>query len=622
VLHCAALVGTAVDAQLLCRLVDADDAELDAVLLTGLLAVDGTDVRFRHEIARQAVEESVPAYRRRLWHVRILAAFEAAGGADDAVLAFHAEQASDSDAVARYAPRAAERAARLASRREAVAQYVRALRAGAADEATRARWFEGLARESRLIDRWRACLDAETSALALWRALGDRLREGDAMQRLAHVYWNLGRGAESLEVAEAAVARLEPLGSTVELARALATLAAKYMTHDRSADAIAVARRTQQMAVRFDAFDVQSAALNSEGCAASCLGDDWLGPLLASLELAREHDLPDHAARAYANIWGIAGDQRRFAEFADLYREGVAFCDEREMDTHGRFLRAGQVNALFYAGRWAESLALARQLLAAGDKSLLNTITALSRSGSIGARRGHPGSQELLDEAWQLAADNGEPQYIVPVLAARAEACWLAGDADAARVEALRAVSIASPDAWLRGEAAAWCHRLGAPVADPCELHEPYALEIAGDWQRAAAWWTAHACPYDAAVAQLGSTDEAGIRAALNAFIALGATAAARLARRQLRVLGARSVPVGPRRATQAHPSGLTPRQQDVLTLLAAGSSNADIAAKLFISVKTVDHHVSAILSRLDVTTRHAAVGKAAQLGLVDASRA
>jgi DNA-binding CsgD family transcriptional regulator len=123
-------------------------------------------------------------------------------------------------------------------------------------------------------------------------------------------------------------------------------------------------------------------------------------------------------------------------------------------------------------------------------------------------------------------------------------------------------------------------------------------------------------CPYEAGLALLGSADEASLREALWIFTDLGAAAAVRLARRKMRRLSIRSIPAGPRTATRAHPLGLTRREREVLELICAQHTDAEIAAKLFISVKTVGHHVSAVLAKLGVPTRGAAAARAAQLGL------
>ena len=95
------------------------------------------------------------------------------------------------------------------------------------------------------------------------------------------------------------------------------------------------------------------------------------------------------------------------------------------------------------------------------------------------------------------------------------------------------------------------------------------------------------------------------------------AETAARITRQRLRALGARSIPAGPRSATRGDPLGLTRREREVLAEICAGQTNAAIAAKLFISAKTVDHHVSAVLAKLGAPNRNAAAARAAKLGLL-----
>jgi DNA-binding NarL/FixJ family response regulator len=83
-----------------------------------------------------------------------------------------------------------------------------------------------------------------------------------------------------------------------------------------------------------------------------------------------------------------------------------------------------------------------------------------------------------------------------------------------------------------------------------------------------------------------------------------------------LRSRGIVSVPRGPTRRTRQNPANLTDRQVDVLELVAAGLTNAEIAERLVLSVRTVDHHVSAILGKLGVETRQQAADRAAEFGI------
>lgn len=111
--------------------------------------------------------------------------------------------------------------------------------------------------------------------------------------------------------------------------------------------------------------------------------------------------------------------------------------------------------------------------------------------------------------------------------------------------------------------------------------------------------------------------DEAAKRAALAIFERLGATPAAEIARRKLRQAGARRLSRGPYRAARANPQGLTNRQLEVLPLLAEGRSNAEIAERLSTSPRTVEHHVSAVLTKLNAHSRAEAVRRAYELELL-----
>jgi DNA-binding CsgD family transcriptional regulator len=204
------------------------------------------------------------------------------------------------------------------------------------------------------------------------------------------------------------------------------------------------------------------------------------------------------------------------------------------------------------------------------------------------------------------------------IAAARAEAAWLEG-APAERIgeETGPAGEPELADArWWAGELEVWRHRAGLDGGDPAGLPEPYRLEITGDAEAAARWWQERGCAYDVALALTGTGNPAALRRALNLLHELGARPAAAVVVRRLRALGEQAVPRGPRPATAANPAGLTRREAEVLRLLATGLSNAEIAARLVLSKRTVDNHVSAILRKLGVRTRGEAAAQAERLSL------
>jgi DNA-binding NarL/FixJ family response regulator len=142
---------------------------------------------------------------------------------------------------------------------------------------------------------------------------------------------------------------------------------------------------------------------------------------------------------------------------------------------------------------------------------------------------------------------------------------------------------------------------------------------LTGDWARSAQALADLGRAFEAAMVLLGSDEEAALRQALATFQDLGATATARLTRRRMRELGLRSIPIGARSATRSDPLGLTRREREVLELICGGHTNAAIAARLVISPKTVDHHVTAVLAKLGTPTRSAAMAEAFRLQLVGA---
>jgi DNA-binding CsgD family transcriptional regulator/tetratricopeptide (TPR) repeat protein len=502
------------------------------------------------------------------------------------------------------------------------AQFERALRFAAnGDTRVTAALYDRLGVEQMLVGHFRAAVEAGEHALALWRQVGDRLREGDTLRNLSCSLQPLGRGPEAVASAEAAVTVLEPLGPVIELARAYSSLAASRMVNAEHQAAIDLAVRAQAIAEPLGALDVLSDVLNTQGCSLASIagaGGEWTGHLRRALDVALSAGLDDQAGRAFVNLHSMFVAQRCFAEAEEYFTEGVAYCDERDIGAHGEFLRHDRMVALDRTGRWDEAAELSSSLLAGAGRSPAARLRPAHVLGLIRARRGEPGAWKHLDEASAAADASGEPQRIIPVRLARAEAHWLDGEQRLAAGEAeLADDAAAGADNWDRGEIAVWLRRTGSDREARGELAEPYRRQLAGDWAGASRLWGDLGCPYEAALARYDAAEETALRQALTAFHDLGASAAARVTRQKMRRLGIRSIPAGPRTATRGHPLGLTRREHEVLSLLCAGHTNAEIAARLFISARTVDHHVSAVLTKLGAPTRGAAAAQAARLGLL-----
>jgi DNA-binding CsgD family transcriptional regulator/tetratricopeptide (TPR) repeat protein len=616
-----------VPAQIELWLLEALAAELldrvDECLASGMLSADRAYLAFRHELARLAIDDAISPNRRLELHRAALAAL-ADRGADAARLAHHADAAGDVEAVLRWAPRAAEHAVSSGAHREAAAQYARALRfADGLPDGARAELLQKLADECYTTAQFDAALEAQRKALACHRQLGDPHGEGDSLRRLSRLLFFAGRTEEAEPIVLEAVELLEQLPPGHELAMAYGNVAQRRMVVQDAEEAAAWGARALELARRLDDTEAFVYALTSLG-AAECQADRRAGreKLERALALAQEHGLEELAGRAFLQCVLLPLRHRRFERAAEYLRTEIEYCTERGLDTWRLYLIASSARLALDQGRWEEAADAAARVLDDPRSAPVPRGWALVVLGLVRARRGDPDASAPLAEAHALVRSTGEVMQIGPVAVARAEAAWLNGDS--AAVEQLTADALALAlrrrARWVVGELAYWRWRAGLRDEIPeraCAA--PFGLSLAGDWAGAAERWLQIGCPYEAALARADSDDEAEVRAAFEQLRQLGARPASRIVARRLRERGVRGVPRGPHPRTRESPAGLTARELEVLALLAQGLRNAQIAERLVLSERTVGHHVSAVLRKLDVRSRGEASAKALRLGVIDA---
>ena len=583
-----------------------------------------TGLRFRHEIARLAVEQAIPPHRARPMHARCWTRCAPRAAPTTRGWPSTPRGPGTRALVLRHAPEAARDARRRsAAHREAAAQFERALRF------CRRRRRPGPARRcttpwrtsSRCIDHWEECAQNRAAALALWREVGDLLRVGDDLHLYARTMWRLCRGEEERAAGAEALQVLEELGPTAELARALVYGAGMRMIDGDAAGSLEMGDRAIALAEELGLPDVLSDALNTKACVLADLRDEsWRSVMEEALQVAVDKNMDQQAGRAFANLHELALAMLAFPQALQVFVDGAAYCDEHDIATYGTCLRGGHTQMLARTGGWSEAVPLAQDLLTV-SASPVNQLNPLISLGRITARQGDPRAWQLLDEADRLADGVAEPGWQLLARLARAEAHWIDGDDAAAKLETRRALDVTDRcDRGFRAEAAVWWRRLTGEVVVPeGDAPEPYAAQLRGEAEAASREWAELGSHYDAALALADSSQEAVLRECLVRLDALGAAAVARRVRQRMRDLGMRSVPAGARASTRANPAGLTAREREVLALVVAGHSNEEISAELVISVKTVDHHVSAVLGKLGVPSRKVAAREAVRLGLVPA---
>jgi DNA-binding CsgD family transcriptional regulator len=207
-------------------------------------------------------------------------------------------------------------------------------------------------------------------------------------------------------------------------------------------------------------------------------------------------------------------------------------------------------------------------------------------------------------------------EWLVPTGLAHIEHAWLTGDhGQAGPYPELLLERTDRPGMLVqRGELLVYLRRLGHPAV-PCPgCREPYASALRGDWRSAADAWLTEGDPYERAVELAESGQVEPTLTALTVLDGLGAKPAVAIVRSRLRGLGVARLPRRPQPGTLTNPAGLTDRQLEILRLVATGLSNGQIAHRLVVSPRTVDHHVSAVLRKLGVHTRRDAAAWAADL--------
>jgi DNA-binding CsgD family transcriptional regulator/tetratricopeptide (TPR) repeat protein len=627
VLAAAAVLARPAGLDLLTAVAGVRMAAVDECVRHGVLVTDERGLRFRHELARRAVEDTLFPGARAHLHGRALQALRASRAPDEGRLTHHAAAAGEAAAVLEFAPRAAARASRLGAHREAAEGYRLALLWAAGvlgdPDPRRAELLEALAYECYLTDELAEALDARRRALRLAERIGDARATGRNQCWISRLCWPLGRHEDSEVFAGRAVTTLERAAEDgPELAMAYSNLAQRRLLSGDTPAAVAAGNRAIELARRIGDRNVEIDALNNVGTALSAVDDDAEGTRLLhrSLDLALLDDVHALAARAWTNLGSIAVRNRRLADADRLLRAGVDWCAERDLDFWTLHMQAWLARSLAEQGRLVEAAQLAEQVLDRPRLSAVTRMMAASVAGIAACRQGRPGVERLA-EALDLATGGGTADRAPPVSAARVEVAWLAARAEAAwlagrlpdivdEVDRAWPAAVALRNPWTLGELSWWLSVTGLHRRTPAPVAAPFALMLDGSWREAARAWNELGCPLWEAMALGASADLADGRRAAEIAERLGAAAVREALLRSRQAQGI-PVPRGPRGSPADHPARLTARELEVLEQLSRGMTNAAIGQRLFLSEKTVGHHVSAILRKLDEPTRAGAVAAA-----------
>jgi DNA-binding CsgD family transcriptional regulator/tetratricopeptide (TPR) repeat protein len=578
-----------------------------------LLDVDPRYVRFRHELARNAIRSRLPIAAQRRLHTEILEALLAAN-ADPADILHHAEAAGAEDVVSDYALVAARRAAALESNREAYSHYRRAAdfldRLPPPEQAT---MLEELATAAYLVGRIDDALPAIERAIELYGDLGDEAAVGRCTRILSRFHWQAGNGAAARRAALDAIAILEPLGDSFELARAYSGLSQLAMLAEDDRQAFERGEQALELAMRLGDKSTQAHALVNIGSTKLKSDSREVGELIDAHGIADAAGNREEATRAYVNLGYSLMCWMEPARARQYLQQALDYARDHEVHYLGSYLATALAWLRLRAGEWPESERVVRVELerASGVVELLakTVLTELS------IRRGDPDADERLADVSAQAERTGELQRIGPVVELVSERALTTG-APLPEERLRLLVGQTRAQGWFGVRLAAWAAVAGVRVAVEGPVPRPQAAMLRGDWLGAASAFRDVGWTYDQALMLSMLDDEHPLVEALAIARGLGAEPLTRRVAARLRDLGL-SVPHGPRVATRANPAGLTARQLEVASLLAGGLTNAEIADRLVVSPRTAEHHVAAVLTKLGAATRRDAARRAAELGLV-----
>jgi DNA-binding CsgD family transcriptional regulator/type II secretory pathway predicted ATPase ExeA len=652
VANAAAVIGRSFQLDLLVAVSQLDPEQVDhglRRLQERFLVTAGADPAsfdFRHALLRDVLYADVPLPERRRLHERV-AGVAAGRGYRDAFVSAHFEQAGLAEPAHRHALAAAREAAALSAHREALALYRRAQRNLPPGPAPgeHAALLAAIGDEAAAVDDNDAALEAYEQAHRLLAGAGDRLGAAAVVARLVAVTHLLGEDlatrAGRLEQALASLPDDDHAGPV--RAALLSALAAAYMLDRRLEEAIGYGERS----LAVDAVGDDAASLNTAVTLGSVLVfagrmDEGWAMLEAAIDQAAGERLEAEAARGYRMLGSSASVLVEYDRAERWLEAGVAYAERVELWNHRHYMAAHLAHVLWADGRWKLAERTASSALADGRGGITTRITAEHVLGFLAVGRGDwPQAGELLGDALRRGEAMAELQRLSPALWGLAEAALLRGDPEEAIARCDRgheASARVGDAAYLfpflvtgvrarlaagrAGDAERWFDEVAGALADrsiPGTLaavdHGRGLLELArGELQaaraaldRAAAGWRERRRFWEGTWARL---DQA--RCALAARRVAEGTALAREARDLAAEATAATVVAEADRllatATGGRPaapwSPLTAREFEVARLVAAGNTNRQIAAELFLSPKTVGSHVEHILTKLGAARR------------------
>ena len=597
---------------------------LAGCLETKIILLKDNRLFFKHELYRRTIEYALSPFIRIKHHKTILTTFRERFETNGEIerIIHHAKNANDHPTVVHYAPIAARQAATLGAHTEATKLYFSAIEYyQGKDPETLVTLYEPYAYECYLTNRMKEAIIYQQKVVGIWQEKGNLEKKGDSLWFLSRLWWFDGNRRQAERFAREAVDVLADQPPSRPKAMAFSNMSQLKMLSDQTVECIHWGEKAISIAKELNDEEILSHAYNNVGTVqmrVPAYRQKGLDLLQRSLEIALKSYLHEHAARAYTNMASNAIQLKDYPLATNILFEGIQYCEEVELDSWRTYMLSWKARLLLDTGHWAEAQAIAEQLIRNETQASIVKILALIVMGTIRMRTGEADALPLLLEARTKAFESMELQRILPALTALLEYEWITGQAILEKAAIEYAIGLLSQGGTLResSEFDFWLWKVRRQQVPLHAADERYRAETPHMAMESAAGWRLLGCPYEQSLFLFEGNEEAK-REAIAIVHRLGAVAIYEKMKLGMRSEGIRSIPRGSRKTTRDNPALLTERELGVLELLKEGLQNKEIGSRLFISAKTVDHHISAILFKLDVDTRTKAVREAIRRGIV-----
>jgi len=600
------------------------DTSLAPCLEAKILLLRNGRLFFKHELYRRTIETALSPFLRIALHKTVLQRFRDNFERNGEIyrIIHHAKNANEHGLVVHFAPLAARQAASLGAHLEASRLYFSAIEYFQGnDKDMLAGFYESYAYECYLTNRVGEAIVYQTRATNIWKDKENLEKRGHTLWFLSRLWWFDGNRRQSEACAQQAIDLLADRPSSTAKAMAFSNMSQLKMLSDKAVECIFWGNKAIDLAKELDDRETLCHALNNVGTVQMRIPSNkqkGIDLLQQSLGIALANGYQEHAARAYTNLGSDAVRIKDYPFAAKIIEEGLRYCEERELGSWQTYMLSWKAKLLLDTGKWEEAAGIAADLIGKSDHASIVKVGALVVAGTIKMRKGEPDALPTLLKARTKAFESMELQRILPALAALLEYEWVTGEDHVERTALEYAIGLIGQPGHLResSEFEFWLFKVRKQALPMHETEKGYrannpkmALEAAAGWQRLG-------CPYEQALL-LFEGDADSKKEAISIVHRLGAQAVYEKMKDEMRGSGITGIPRGLRKTTQSNPAQLTDRELGVLRLLKEGLQNKEIGSRLFISAKTVDHHISSILFKLDVNSRARAVQEATRLRII-----